>query len=138
MSNTRSPINYKGRSIGIITLTIAQSLIGAIHVFSGLWLLTAGSLADLISAQSSPIYSVYTLIFGLLTVVFASGIWLGKSWGWIGTIVISMFVIAADALTLLSLPSISGIPRSAAAAEIAYSLIVILYLSHPRVRKKYK
>jgi len=139
MSNTRYPITYKGRSIGIVTLTLAQSLIGSTHVFSGLWLLTASSSANSASSAQSPlIYSVYTLIFGLLTLIFASGIWLERSWGWIGTIAVSILVVVADALTLLGLPSIPGIPRSAAAAEIAYNLIVVLYLSQPRVRIKYR
>jgi len=138
MSNTQHP-TYKGRSIGIVTLTLAQSMIGSIHVFSGLWLLTTGSSADFaVSAQSPLIYSVYTLIFGLLTLIFASGIWLERSWGWIGTITVSILVVVADALTLLGLPSIPDIPRSAAAAEIAYNLIVVLYLSQPRVRMKCK
>jgi uncharacterized membrane protein (DUF2068 family) len=109
------------------------------YTFSGLWLLTTGSSADFaVSAQSPLIYSVYTLIFGLLTLIFASGIWLERSWGWIGTIAVSIVVVVADALTLLGLPSIPDIPRSAAAAEIAYNLIVVLYLSQPRVRMKYK
>jgi len=138
MSNTRYPIMYKGRSLGIVTLTIAQSLIGTIHVFSGLWLLAASLSAEfVISAQSPVVYSVYTFIFGFLTFIFASGIWLERSWGWIGTIAVSMFVVVADALTLAGLPSIPGIPRSAAVAEIVYSLIVVLYLFQPRVRMKY-
>jgi uncharacterized membrane protein (DUF2068 family) len=138
MSNTRQPISYRGRSLGIVTLTIAQSLIGAIHVFSGLWLLTASTMIDFVSAQPSLIYSVYTLVFGLLTLIFASGIWLERKWGWIGTIAVSMFVVVADALTLAGLPSIPGIPSSAAAAETAYSLIVVLYLSIPHVRIKFR
>jgi uncharacterized membrane protein (DUF2068 family) len=139
MSTTRYPVTYKGRSIGIVTLTIAQSLIGTIHVFSGFWLLAATLSAELIiSAQSPVVYSVYTLIFGLLTLIFASGIWLEKRWGWIGTIAVSMFVVVADALTLAGLPSIPGIPQSAAVTEIAYSLIVVLYLFQPRVRNKYR
>ena len=138
MSNTRYPITYKGRSLGIVTLTIAQSLIGTIHVFSGLWLLaTSLSTEFVISAQSPVVYSVYTLTFGLLTLIFASGIWLERSWGWIGTIVVSVFVVVADALTLAGLPSIPSIPRSAAVAEIVYSLIVVLYLFQPRVRMRY-
>ena len=138
MSNTRYPITYKGRSLGIVTLTIAQSLIGTVLVFSGLWLLAASLSAEfVISAQSPVVYSVYTLIFGLLTLIFASGIWLEKRWGWIGTIAVSMFVVVADALNLAGLPSIPGIPRSAAVAEIVYSLIVVLYLFQPRVRMKY-
>jgi hypothetical protein len=139
MSNTRYPITYKGRSLGIVTLTTAQSLIGTIHVFSGLWLLAASLSAEFaISAQPPVVYSVYTLIFGLLTLVFAVGIWFERSWGWIGTIAVSMLVVVADGLSLAGLPSIPGIPRSAAVAEIAYSLIVVVYLFQPRVRNKYR
>jgi hypothetical protein len=41
-------------------------------------------------------------------------------------------------LPLLNLPSIPGIPRFAAVAEIIYSLVVLLYLSQTHVRNKYK
>jgi uncharacterized membrane protein (DUF2068 family) len=135
MSNVPVFPTYKGRILGIVVLTVAQFLIGSIHVFFGVWLLSATS--D-ISAQSPLIYSIYTLVFGLLALICAYGIWRGKSWGWHGTVAVSLFVIAADALTLLNLPSIPGIPRLAAAAEIAYSLAVLLYLSQKHVRAKYK
>jgi hypothetical protein len=138
MSNVNTVVNYRGRSLGIIILTAAQLLVGVIHVFFGLWLLIAGSLADsAISAQSPLVYSVYTLVFGLLTLVFAVGIWLRTSWGWIGTFAVSLFVIVADALTISNLPSIPGIPPSAAGVEIIYSLLVLLYLSQTHVRIKY-
>ncbi len=139
MSDTHSPVTYRGRSLGVVVLTAVQFLIGIIHVFSGLWLLAAGSSADFaITAQFPEVYSIYTLAFGLLILIFTSGIWLGRSWGWIGTVAVSAFVIVADALTLLNLPSIPGIPRFAAAAEIIYSLMVLLYLSQTHVRIKYK
>ena len=135
MSSPHGPVNYRGRSLGIIVLTVAQFLVGAIHVFSGMWLLIAGFT---FSAQSPEIYSVYTLIFGLLSLAFAGGIWLGNSWGWIGTVAVSLFVTVADALALLNLPGIPGIPVFAAPTEIVYSLLVLLYISQPHVRVKYK
>ena len=134
-----SLVTYKGRSIGIVALTTLQFLIGGVHVFFGLWLLDAGSQATfVVSGQSPEVYSVYTLAFGLLVLIFTSGIWLGRRWGWVGTVAVSVFVLVADALTLLSLPSIPGIPRSAAATEIIYSLVILLYLSQTYVRVKYK
>ena len=138
MSNVKPAVTYHGRSIGIIILTATQLLVGVLHVFFGLWLLVASSFADsAISAQSPLFYSVYTLVFGLLTLIFTVGIWLRKNWGWIGTFAVSMFVIVADALTLLNLPSIPGIPPSAAGVEIIYSILILLYLSQTHVRIKY-
>lgn len=128
------PATYKGRSWGIAVLTAAQILIGIIHIISGLWLLTAELSA---SAQVSIPYDIYTLVFGLLVLVFAFYIWQGKQAGWIGTVAVSLFVIAVDSLAILNLPSIPGIPKFPAESEIAYSVLVIGYLCSSQVRRKY-
>jgi hypothetical protein len=128
MGNTHPPIIYKGRTIGTLGLTAAQILIGLIHVVFGLWLFTA----------SPDTYSVYTIAFGGLTLVFAAGLWLTNRWGWIGTVTIAVFVIAADTLTLLNLPSIPGIPKFAGYGEITYSSLILIYLAQVHVRAKYK
>lgn len=126
---------FKGRSLGITTLTVLQLIIGVIHVFFGFWLLASSQvIVDVSSQTSNMIYSVYTIIFGLSTTIFAFGIWLQKKWGSYGTIATALFVIVVDSLTLLDLPSIPGVPKFAAGTEIIYSLIVLIYLLS-RVRK---
>jgi uncharacterized membrane protein (DUF2068 family) len=125
--------------LGIIVLAVAQFTIGVIHVFSGILLLFASpSTTFILSAQLPEIYSIYTLAFGLLTLICTYGIWLGRSWGWTGTVAVSIFVIVADALAFLNLPRVPGIPKLAASAEIVYSLMILLYLSQTHVRAKYK
>jgi drug/metabolite transporter (DMT)-like permease len=125
---------YKGRTIGIVILTTAQLFIGGIHIFFGVLLL---AFEDLNSIQATVAYDVYTVVFGILVAVFAFFIWHGKKVGWVGTIAVSVFVSGADTLTLMDLPSIPGIPKAPALAEIAYSLIIIQYLSKREVRKKF-
>jgi hypothetical protein len=127
-------ITYKGRSIGIAVLTVAQIAIGLIHVFSGL-LLLGSEIAT--NSQFSIAYDVYTAVFGALILLFAVFIWRGKKIGWAGTIAVSLFVIAADGLTLLNLPSIPGIPKLPAYTEIAYSVFVVGYLCLGHVRRKF-
>ena len=134
MNDKHNPITYKGRSLGIIVLTAAQLLIGVIHVFFGLLLFAFENLTFI---QGTIAYNAYTVIFGVLVTVFAVFIWQGKKAGWIGTVAVSLFVIVADILTVLNLPSIPGIPKSAALTEIAYSILVIIYLSAGHVRKKF-
>ena len=56
------------------------------------------------------------------------GIWITGFWGWFSTALGSVFVVVADALTLLNLPSKTGIPKFAVAAEIFYIVIILLYL----------
>jgi hypothetical protein len=126
---------YKGRSLGITVLTVAQLLIGAIHIVSGVLLLAFENFSALAATAA---YDIYTIVFGLLTLVFALFIWRGKKIGWAGTIAVSVFVSIADALTLLNLPSIPGIPKGPAYTEIAYSVIIIAYLLQEKVRAKFK
>jgi hypothetical protein len=133
LSAKREPVTYKGRSIGIVVLTVAQLLIGFIHVLFG-FLLLAFQLSIL---QATVAYYVYTVVFGLLTLVFTVLIWQSKKSGWIGTIAVSIFVSVADFLTVLNLPSIPGIPKFAAPTEIVYCVIIMAYLLTRNVRKKY-
>ena len=133
MTNKREPLTYKGRSVGILVFTSAQLFIGAIHAVLGVLLISLG--ASILRATQ--IYSVYTLVFGLSVIVFAMFIWQGQKAGWVGTVAVSLFVTAADALTVANLPSIPGIPKFAAPTEIGYSLLVIIYLSLPHVRRKF-
>src|SRR5512135_1175930 len=108
MSKKPPAITYKGRSLGIVILTVAQLIIGGIHVFFGLLLL---AYENLLFIQTSIIYDFYTIIFSVLTIVFAIFIWKRKKLGWVGTVAVALFVIVADCLTLLDLPSIPGIPK---------------------------
>ena len=109
MSKKPPTIIYKGRTIGIVILTVAQLIIGVIHCFFGLLLLAYENLSFL---PTTAVYDLYTFIFGLLALVFAVFIWQGKKVGWIGTVAVSLFVIVADSLTVLDLPSIPGIQVS--------------------------
>jgi len=111
---------------------VAQVFIGVIHVFSGLLLLGFENWGAL---KATAAYDFYTLIFGVLVLVFTWFIWQGKKAGWIGTVVVSIFVAVVDSLVLLNLPSVPGTPTFPAATEIAYSILIIAYLSTNRVRK---
>ncbi len=119
---------FRGRSLGITALTILQLSIGVIHILFGLWLLTSSEAIVETLQMSNAIYDVYTIMFGLLTTIFAVGIWRQAEWGFNYTMIILLFVILVDLLTLLGLPSIPGVPKFAAGTEIGYSVIVVIYL----------
>ncbi len=130
---------FKGRSIGMLLLVAAQALIGVVHTFFGFWLLSASSASPRgIGSFGLDVYSVYTVAFGLLTLCLAMPLWWQKSWGWWSTIGVLAFVVVADSLTLLNLPSVPGIPKVAGFGEISYSIIVIVYLLQPHVRAAFK
>lgn len=132
-SSKHPPITYQGRSIGILILTVAQVLIGTIHLLIGFGLIAAE--ATKIPAYIA--YDTYTVAFGAVILFFSVFIWRGAKAGWVGTVAALAFVAVADTLTVLRLPSIPGIPMFAAPTEIIYSLLVIIYLGLPHVRKKF-
>jgi len=125
----QQPPTFRGRSIGITTVSALQFLIGGFHVFFGFWLLTASqSITPFFSLESSTIYCIYTITFGLGTAILSCGIWLQRNWGPLGTIALSMFVVIVDSLAVLDLPTIPGVPKFAALTEILYSIVVSAYL----------
>jgi hypothetical protein len=141
-TSPRALPTYRGRSIGVVFLVAAQILVGFIHVVFGVWMLASphvGPFAGILGSSSGPdIYSIYTIAFSLLTLLFAAGLWRQKRWGWFGTVAIAIFVIIADSLTLLNLPSIPGNPKFAGFGEISYSVLVLIYLSQRHLRIKYQ
>jgi hypothetical protein len=49
------------------------------------------------------IYSIYTFVYRLLTLLFTYFIWKDKSFGWIGTVAVSLLVIIVDTLAVFDL-----------------------------------
>ena len=127
---------FKGRFLGVAVLVAVQFLIGVIHVVFGFAMLS-GSFSVAALSLTPLVYSVYTAVYGLLTLLFAYLVWVGKRSGWIGTVVVSLFVILADTLTVLGLLNALGIPKLAAVGEIPFSILVITYLLQPHVKTKY-
>jgi hypothetical protein len=138
MSSARAPPTYKGKPLGLVVLVAFQLLVGLVHVFFGFWLLSAPMVVPFFGAETAmDIYSVYTIAFGLLTLAFTYALWMEKLWGFLGTVAVSLFVIAADVLALLDLPSVPGIPKVAGFGEIGYSALVLVYLGQTHVRIKF-
>ncbi len=136
MSNQQPP-TFRGRSLGITALSALQLLIGGVHVFFGLWLLTASqTAAPSFNLESGSIYSIYTTAFGFGAIILGYGIWLQSNWGAFGTIGLSFFVIIVDSLAVLDLPTIPGVPKFAALTEILYSVVVVAYLLQIKIHWK--
>ena len=130
MSEFKYPASFKGRYPGVFVLAILQFLGGAIHVPIGLGLTFAMS--------GEMVYNVYTFLYGVFSIIFAYGLWAGKKLGWLGTIIVSLFVIVVDVSAVLGVSLIAGVPRTAALGEIVYSLVVLLYLFQPKIIRVFK
>jgi hypothetical protein len=138
MKSSKTIVMYKNRYLGILFLVIIQLIVGFTHIFFGLALISG--IFSFNSYSIAPtIYTVYTLVYGLLTAFFTYLIWKRKRLGWIGTVAISIFVILVDSLALFDLSNILSIPapKFAAIGEIPFSILVLAYLLQNHVRLKY-
>ena len=138
MKKSNNDVTFKGRYLGILFLVIVQVIVGFIHVLFGFILLSGFN--SFSSSMISTVYTIYTLVYGTLSLVFAYLLWMNKRIGWIGTVGVSSFVIVVDILAVLSLFNVLEIPAPifAASGEIPYSLLIILYLIQNHIISKYK
>ncbi len=126
---------FKGRFLGITVLVAVHSIIGFIHVIFGFALLSGNSSVSVLSVTPL-VYSIYTSAYGLLTLLFTYLVWTGKRLGWISTVAVFLFVIIADALMVLGLLTVLGIPKFAAVGEIPFSIMVLGYLLNPTLEQR--
>jgi hypothetical protein len=137
MEESIENVRIRGRFLGVFVLSTAQLLLGFIHIFFGLALLF-GSYVPMVSSSSTLlIFSSYTVVYGLLTVLFAYLFWVGNRVGWIGTAAVSLFVIVVDILAFFDLFNVFGIIKTAGLGEIPYSIVILVYLLQKHVRIKY-
>ncbi|MBN1784896.1 MAG: hypothetical protein JW815_04095 [Candidatus Bathyarchaeota archaeon] len=130
-------VTFRGRFLGIGVLTAIQVINGLTHTFFGLVLVLGTFISVAASSNFPSVFSFYTLIYGILTLLFTYLLWKGKSLGWIGTVAVALFVIIADSLTVLDMLTFLGIIKTAAIVEIPYSLATVLYLIQTHIRTKY-
>ena len=130
-------VTFSGRFLGIGVLTTIQVINGLIHTFFGSVLVLGTFISVAASLNAPSVFRFYTLIYGILTLLFTCLLCKGKRLGWIGTVAVALFVIIADSLTVLDLLTFLGIIKTAAILEIPYSLVTVLYLIQTHVRTKY-
>jgi uncharacterized membrane protein (DUF2068 family) len=130
LSEFKYPNSFKGRFLGFFVLVILQFLNGTVHAAIGTYLI--------FTASGELVYNIYTFLYGILNLIFGYGLWSRKKSGYIGTIIVSIFVIMVDISTILGMPLIAGVPRTAAFGEIMYSLFVMAYLFQPKIIKLFR
>jgi hypothetical protein len=63
------PASFKGEYLGVLILAVAQFLVGSIHAVIGLIFIFSGF---------NDFYNIYTFCFGIFTLFFGYGLWVGK------------------------------------------------------------
>jgi len=80
----------------------------------------------------------YVTVLSVLEVVFATGLWFGKGWGRMGTIVMAGWNVAVGVLGLATLMVFAVVSPDQSIVSIAVNLLVIYYLTRPVVVEFFK
>jgi len=134
-----------GRILGLVILIVISVINGIIHIPSGILLIFPEIFGtSWFSIQNYHFnffllktWGIYTFFYGLLTIVFAYGLWMTKRWGWIGTVAIQIFCFVVDVFAALRLPIIPGVPEFAGIVEIPWYSAILVYLLQPHVRRTF-
>jgi len=137
MKKCQTEVTFKDHYLGVVLLVVIQGIVGVIHLFFGVALISGNFSFSAYPTLMS--YSVYTVVYGFLTILFTYGFWKQKRLGWIGTVAIALFVITVDSLAVFNVTNFLGIPapKFAAMGEIPYSMLALVYLLQNHVRLKY-
>ena len=138
MERASKVVLFQGRYLGLAVLSVIQLINGIIHTFSGLALLFGDYFPMTPSSNAPAVFSFYTFVYGVLTLFFTYLLWKEKRIGWIGTVTVSLFVIIADALTILNVITFLGIIKTAGIGEIPYCIIIVAYLAQSHIRSKFR
>ena len=84
------------RPVGITILTIVVAAIGSVAALIGLYLTFSGLVSSSSPGSWGPLVAVLglmVLVFGVLELVFAYGVWKLKLWGWIMGLIIHVILL---------------------------------------------
>ena len=87
-----------------------------------------GSLFGLVESDGFGLSSLYSIIWGLLALLFAWGLWNLKNWARTGTLALQFLNLAAAIVALIGRGSVNWVGTF-------LSVVIILYLMQSRIRK---
>ena len=122
-------------------LPAGVAILATLAAFAGLWSLctgafslgmvstgSLGSLFGLVETDGFGLSSLYSIIWGLLALFFAWGLWNLKNWARIGTLVLQFLNLAAAIVALIG-------PGAFNWVGALLSVVIILYLMQDRIRQ---
>jgi len=128
------PVLQPRRPAGIAILAVLQIIIGAVDVLTAILLLFASTTLAIVGFGMSAAFafmliplSILLFAFGAVSFILAYGLWNGRRWGWITSIILAAVGLALGVLSLLG-------GELASVATIVLEAIILIYLSTYSVR----
>jgi hypothetical protein len=126
-------LSSTARPFGVKALTLLQVLLGILTLLGGVVLLSVG----LVLPEMFPHVRFFgrslalgfaLLVLALIDFILAYGLWKGKRWAWVATLVFGVLGI------VLAVLSLSTGPRVGEFVSLILNLLILYYLIQPRVQ----
>ncbi|UCG24825.1 MAG: hypothetical protein JSW55_02160 [Chloroflexota bacterium] len=124
-------------------LPAGVAILSALAAFAGLWslctgafalgMVSTGSLGDimgLVETDGLGLSSIYSIVWGVLALFFAWGLWNLRNWARIGTLALQFLNLAAAIITLIASGAVNWVGA-------LLSAIIIVYLIQGRIRQAF-
>lgn len=79
-------------------------------------------------APRSPLSGLVLVVFAFVEFILAYGLWRGKGWAWIGSLIFAVIVLVFSAFTLFMRLRVGEV------IALVLNLVIIYYLMQPRVQ----
>ena len=81
---------------------------------------------------------IFFTAFGLISLLLAYGLWMGKSWAWIVTLVLALIGIVFWLSNILEIITIAPSTVWGSIVNIVLYIVLIFYLTRPQVKAFFK
>ncbi len=127
-----------GRPVGVTIPAILQTLLGILTLLGGIAIASVGFvLPEIIPhvrwfAFRSFIFGLGLLVFALVDFILAYGLWKGKGWAWVGSLLFVLIGIVFSVFSLFVNPRIGEL------LSLIIDLVIVYYLMQPRVHAYFR
>jgi uncharacterized membrane protein (DUF2068 family) len=122
------------RPFGITLLAVLQIILGILELLGAVAVAFASFvLPEMFPhvrffAPRSMVSGLVLFVFAFVQFVLAYGLWKGKGWAWIGSLIFAVIVLVFSAFTLFMRPRVGEV------IALVLNLVIIYYLMQPRVQ----
>ena len=122
------------RPFGVTLLAVLQIILGILELLGAL----AVAFVSIVLPEMFPRMRLFAprstgsglvlVVFAFVEFILAYGLWKGKGWAWIGSLIFAVIVLVFSALTLFMRPRVGGV------IAVVLNLVIMYYLMQPRVQ----
>ena len=122
------------RPFGITLLVVLQIILGILELLGALVVaFVSFVLPEMFPhvrffAPRSMFSGVVLVVFAFVEFILAYGLWMGKGWAWIGSLIFAVVVLVFSAFTLFMRLRVGEV------IALVLNLVIIYYLMQPRVQ----